>query len=615
MRAPLITADSPYFYHEDDAHHFNRTVRMVQDRNLNPHYFNKPSLHFYLRMPVVTASIVWLKARGAIKSSRDIRTRDPYGLAGYAFTTSHKTVLEWNRALSVAFSVLTVLLTYLCALRLGFSVSAASFGALIAGVSPEVVKNSHIIGVDVVMALLCVATSYASLVTLQKFSPARLALCGILAGLACSSKYNAAPIVLAPVCLAIAVRGFSPRAVFICGAASIVGFALGSPFIIWEPLEFWRGISYEIWHYGVAGHENHSASPGLEQALFYSKWLATDGVGIGVSLLALGGLVLAMKARSAAMFVTFSFPVAYALLMVLQRANFTRNMVCIVPYVGLAAALMVTRLSARSKLTPIALLALLLAFVTEPLSRSAMFVAARVSYTDSREYLAKWLTNGRGVSSDTAIAGPLQVPIHLFNLPGVDAFNPSKTSPSDLYQSGYDLLVIPTWLETTVSGIEKLPTVATFPGISEVQRVPENPAITVRTLDASLLPESYEGVPQLSLDLSSPEPLNGCGGTSEGHCWLKHRRTLVHIQDNTESILQVTSPWFPQTLIVRSLEGKELTALHFSAAGERRILSLPYPKGTFLFDITTVHSPLAARLGQDPRRLGVSIRVASAPHI
>ena len=58
LRAPLVSSNSRYFYHEDDAHHFNRTVEMAQRFDLNPSYFNKPALHFYLRMPVVWASAV-----------------------------------------------------------------------------------------------------------------------------------------------------------------------------------------------------------------------------------------------------------------------------------------------------------------------------------------------------------------------------------------------------------------------------------------------------------------------------------------------------------------------------------------------------------------------------
>ncbi|NDC38077.1 MAG: hypothetical protein EBZ48_08485 [Proteobacteria bacterium] len=53
LRVPFIRSGMPYFYNEDEAHHYNRVVNMVKRGEFNPHYFLKPSLHFYLRMPVV----------------------------------------------------------------------------------------------------------------------------------------------------------------------------------------------------------------------------------------------------------------------------------------------------------------------------------------------------------------------------------------------------------------------------------------------------------------------------------------------------------------------------------------------------------------------------------
>jgi 4-amino-4-deoxy-L-arabinose transferase-like glycosyltransferase len=50
-----------------------------------------------------------------------------------------------------------VAFAFIIAIQLGRSAAYASLAALISGLSPEVLKNSHIVGVDVLMAFLCLA--------------------------------------------------------------------------------------------------------------------------------------------------------------------------------------------------------------------------------------------------------------------------------------------------------------------------------------------------------------------------------------------------------------------------------------------------------------------------
>src|SRR5687768_6937474 len=89
FRAPFVGTGLPYFYDEDEAHHFNRTVEMVKSGDFNPRYFLKPSLHFYLRVPVTAAAFLWNVRHEHLRSVQEIRTRSAYGLAGYSFTASH----------------------------------------------------------------------------------------------------------------------------------------------------------------------------------------------------------------------------------------------------------------------------------------------------------------------------------------------------------------------------------------------------------------------------------------------------------------------------------------------------------------------------------------------
>ena len=99
LRVPFITSGLPFFALEDEAHHFQRTVEMVKTGSFNPEYFNKPSLHFYLRMPVVAAAFVSAVKAGEIRRVDQMVTRSPAPRGGWAFTVSHPRILVWNRAL------------------------------------------------------------------------------------------------------------------------------------------------------------------------------------------------------------------------------------------------------------------------------------------------------------------------------------------------------------------------------------------------------------------------------------------------------------------------------------------------------------------------------------
>ena len=168
LRLPFISTGLPYFYHEDEGHHFNRTVEMVKRGEWNPEYFHKPSLHFYLRIPVVALSFLHSVREGHIRSIREIRTRDSYGLAGYSFTASHPGIVKWNRALSVLFSLLLVAGTFLLTLTITRSPPPAIIAAVVVAVSPDLLEHSAIIGVDVLMALMSLLAVTAAIFATER---------------------------------------------------------------------------------------------------------------------------------------------------------------------------------------------------------------------------------------------------------------------------------------------------------------------------------------------------------------------------------------------------------------------------------------------------------------
>jgi hypothetical protein len=605
--SPLVTSNSRYFYHEDDAHHFNHTVEMAQEGRLNPHYFNKPALHFYLRMPVVYASAVWEKLNGRLGSLKEIRTRNTYGVGDYAFTPSHPNILIWNRLESVAWCALIGILVFSITLRLTNQLSPALLAAAITYASPEFLKNSYIIGVDTLMALMCLVCTTVALAGLSSRSPRRLSLSALTAGLACAAKYNAAPIALVPLTF-WALEDRSIRSLFLVGVTGLAGFFLGAPFSLLAFDEFWKGISFELWHYAVEGHTGNTAERGLPQALFYVRWLVTDGIGwLATSFALVGSVALFRRDRERAI-VFGVFPLAYCALMIMQRANFTRNMVVIIPYFAVCAAYAFSRLGGpvRRSARDSALLGLVaVCILALPLARSAVIIRDSLYRGDSRDALFVWFKNLRQVDEDVAVAGQLQIPWEILNVPGVDSFDLTKTPLESLITRGYRHVIIPSSHASLLSSAYDVEWRTA--GDESPQRIPNNPSLMIAKPQASATIVAADSL-AFTNDHGRVAPL--CPPSNEGHCWIESRVTRVSISSSAKPVtLEVMSPWKHQHIRITTTDGQELVSAPLEQPGDWTTIGIPPLTSTeLLIHVSQIHSPASQGIGKDTRRLGVAIR-------
>jgi hypothetical protein len=612
----LILGNSRYFYHEDDAHHFNRTIEMAQRYSPNPHYFNKPALHFYLRIPVVYAAVAYERFQGRMQSVKDIRTRDPYGLAGYAYTASHPRIVASTRAVSAIWSCLIVALTVVAASLLKQPVWSSTLAALLVLLSPEVLKNSPIIGVDTLMGLLCLATTTYALWAMQCYTRRKLLACALCAGLCCAAKYNAAPIAIVPVVLWwLLDRRLSGATIALC--APLLGFILGAPYSLLSFREFWQGVSYEAWHYSVAGHEGHSAERGVPQLLFYLRWLLSDGLGVGGVVAAIIGVSVVWSSDRKRALILWSFPLAYAALMILQKTNFTRNMLVVVPYCAVAAACGISylkQLCTRTSLHWVLVVSFTGLCVVPLASTSYSSITSETHPHESRDQVAVWLHSELPPATDVAIAGNLQLPIHVFALPGVDAFNTQKQSIASLIQAGYSYFVVPSETSNVDAQLTQLD--RSIPGNPWPQRVPRNPGISILRVTADGIASAAQRAPS-DLELSAvgvrlhPRCTPHAGET---YCWVGSRSTRLSIPPLPEAgIIEVMSPWPNQAITVHDEQGGLLASTKLIRAGEWEQLPIPPRKGassqrSLMLTATRVHSPQSQGMSSDRRRLALAIR-------
>lgn len=619
LRLSSINEGLPYFYKEDEAHHFNRVVQMMQTGDLNPHYFHKPSLHFYLRLPVAAASFLWTVKNGHIRSVHEIQTRDPAGIAGYAFTASHPGIVKWNRALSLLFCLGSIAGAMLITGLLTGSFPAVLLTGLLLSVSPDLISESAVIGVDMPVTFFTVMTAVAGIYAFQRKSLYWLYGSAIIAGLAVSTKYNALPVVMVPLLAAT----FSPRCllhILLSPVVSFMAFLAASPFILVSIPLFLDQFAYEIWHYGIAGHAGHMEEPGFPQFIFYLKWLSFSAAGIVAMLLVVPGLWIFLRDRKGQ--IAAVFPVLFLFLMCNQRANFTRNMLIILPFIAALASCGIFWLSEQKRFssTMVFIIAGIL-LIFQP-AYLAIATIKEIKVSDTRDDVVKFLEREPDYRYDTALDGKLWLPRLIRSQNGKVVHSVKGTTrftelPSvlALYNSGFDRIVFGPTADmsssSTLLGVERV-----FKGNANSERVVKNPAVTVATIVPEEARKELLKSPELAASfekeiaqcISEGKALS-ISVLPEGHCWINKRISALNVKDSSSLTFSLMSPWDAQMIRLSIPDGTDLISITpIQGKWEQLHVNIPAGVSQVILEITEVHSPLTRGISSDSRRLGIAIR-------
>lgn len=643
LRFPAINYGLPYFYEEDEAHHFNRTVEMVKSGDFNPRYFHKPSLHFYLRMPLVALGFVSSVRKGEIRSVKEIRTRDPQGIGGYAFSASHPRIVKFNRALSVLFSLALVAGAFVAAWEIFATPLAAFSAAILTALSPELIRYSGIVGVDGLMAMMCMLATLATIRLSAGGGRAALIVAGLTAGLAVSSKYNALPICVLPLLASLFWRRGDLSSHLIALVTPAAGFIVGTPYLLASLPLFLDQLAYEIWHYGIAGHAEHMAEPGLPQAAFYLDWLKDAALGASPLLFAIVGAFLAFLVKRTNQhgkaLVFLVFPALFFALMCMQKANFVRNMLVIVPYLavlaGGAISFAASRPAGRSG-GPVgmAIGALLLTLCGLESAAGALALREELSASpfESRLTLERWLTSELA-GREAAVDARLQPASSTARLPRVATLDLAERSPIDLYLDGFDLIAAS---GESAAALDPLPYLSSIQELGDAgeRRILRNPRIKIFQIDRAKAEESAsQSPPAATLEPAGPAGELTCPLRAEGallreegeeHCWVARRIVRMELPPSLVSagpqdrpaviLLRAMSPWPEEQELAFSLPGwKHELRLQPSSAGAWTDLKLEIP-GELLAKhagievrVSRIHSPADLGSSQDGRRLGVAL--------
>jgi 4-amino-4-deoxy-L-arabinose transferase-like glycosyltransferase len=351
-----ISDNLPYINYPDEPAVADRALKILQTGDYNPHYFVYPSLYYYMQAGVYIVRFFALVSSGKIVNLEGAQPVDFY---------------LWGRILTAVLGTLTVPLVYFAGRRLyggiygnGYGKVVGLAGAAFVAASTVHIVYSQLITTDVpaafftALAFVMIARLLPKKGSSKRYEDGRqlgsnqgtyalvsydrYLAAGIAMGLALSTKYNSA-LVLLPFLLAHLyaawempgrrLQAFLGARLWVGLAGMSAAFLITTPFAIFDLPTFLDDVASVVTHYS-AGHLGHE---GEDNWLFYIRsFLSSDTI---PTLLTLVGVGLAFARHRWADIIVLSFPVAFYLSMSNYRVNFTRNLLPMLPFTSVLAAL------------------------------------------------------------------------------------------------------------------------------------------------------------------------------------------------------------------------------------------------------------------------------------
>ncbi|HEX7140352.1 MAG TPA: phospholipid carrier-dependent glycosyltransferase, partial [Vicinamibacterales bacterium] len=245
-----------------------------------------------------------------------------------------------SRSLSAGLGTATIPLLYVIGRRL-FSTRAGLMASAFLAIAFLHVRDSHFGVTDVPMTFM-VTLAFLAIVWLpEDRAPLWLvATAAVLCGLATSTKYNAA-LIIVPLFIAVWQRAGSRWAYPIIVAGFVAGFLAGTPYA-------W--IARQKFFSDLVGLQSHlSGGHATDEGLGWIRHLTFSlryGLGLPLLLTAFGGFVWLVAANRRTAGVVLAFPVLYYVGMGSGRTVFMRHMTPVVPFAVLLAGFAVDRAAA-----------------------------------------------------------------------------------------------------------------------------------------------------------------------------------------------------------------------------------------------------------------------------
>ena len=431
----------PYTYRPDEPTYIAIALNMLKTGDLNPHLLGYPSILFYLNALIYGIYFLIGRAVHVFATPVDLVAPEIVTMGvGRELTPN---LLLLGRSLSAIFGTGCILLTYLVGRKLSARPIVGILAAVLVAVSPTAIASSQNIAPDI-FALFFVLVSVLGAIEIgYAGSMASYVIAGVGAGLATSSKYNAALVILAMVAahfLRYGMAGFRRRELYIGLAACIASFFLASPFVILDFRAFLETFGLNANIYLVTGH---AGQEGNSPQWYVSYLLGTEGIYVLLGLLE--GWYL-LYSRSKPGLTILIFPVVYFVTVSSFVVRNERTIMLIVPLAALTAGLLVAQL--QEKATQLhfprlgvcgALVATAFLLLLTPI-QSSLAADVWLNEPDGRESARQWLEAKLPVGARVALeAYSPYLDTRRFTVFGIDAIVDRSL---DWYvQNGFEYLV------------------------------------------------------------------------------------------------------------------------------------------------------------------------------
>jgi hypothetical protein len=348
----------------------------------DPRWFQWPTLHAYMLAVLYAAWGGVQILRGEFPNFHAYMNEDQsVYLADLVFL---------GRLLSAVIGALVVPVMWTLARRLGQPASGLWAGFFIA-VSFGPVRDGHWALIEPLLLLGIAVTLWATVVAVERGTPASFAIAGLLAGLTTSAKYSgitlAAPIALAVLLVRMregrsAVGTLWDKRAWLAGLTTLAGFFAGSPFILISTRQFYEAMVVREWSYRDA---SFGTEPGFIHHLVFSLRYSH---GLLMELAGLVGIA-AFGFRPAGRAVVSVYLISTYLALGPARIVPMRYGCSLAPAVVLGAAWLIEWMASRRGGRPRVPAVLALAMAVEPIYRCVRFDML-LTRTDTRAEAVAW---------------------------------------------------------------------------------------------------------------------------------------------------------------------------------------------------------------------------------
>jgi 4-amino-4-deoxy-L-arabinose transferase-like glycosyltransferase len=438
LRIWTINYDLPFIYHPDEPRYITISQNIFKTGDLNPHFFNFPSLFLYINASSYIPYYFIGRIMGRFGAPVDIQV--PISIIGSVTKTLSPSSVLLGRLVTVCFSVASIWVTFLIGGRLSNKRPIGVLAAFFLAVSPIHTAHGRYITPDTFVSFFAAASLYYSIIVYQEGKCHQYLLAGLFVGLTTSTKYNGALVIL-PLFLAHILRHgkrfWRDKKIYYAVLALVCGFFITTPYSVIDFPSFLEGARFEANHYS-SGH------PGMDgdSLLFYLRLMWPSGNIMYIA--ALAEIIRGLITRSKQTLILAIFPIIYFSFISSLTVRNDRTFLPLMPFLFLLVASFIAEMytlfaQPRLRYARIAFVGILIVATAAPMINTVTDTIA-LTREDARETARIWIN--ANLPKGSVIAVETYSPYLEADQFEVSGFQKIIVNKPDWYiQKGYQYLV------------------------------------------------------------------------------------------------------------------------------------------------------------------------------